>query len=139
MDEERKRKLIGAIDQGTSSSRFLVFSIETGELVTYHQVEVEKIYPNEGWVEQDPVKILDSVLMCIEVVAKKLSDVGFGVEDILCVGLTNQRESTILWDSVTGMLNLFKSLRKKIFSFFWIQEKPYTTQSFGLIIGQVTW
>lgn len=95
--------LIGAIDQGTSSSRFLVFSVHTGELVTYHQVEVEKIYPNEGWVEQNPQQILDSVYECIAVVERKLQDVNLSFADILCVGLTNQRESTILWDSVTGL------------------------------------
>ena len=97
-------KLVAAIDQGTSSSRFLVFSTETGELVTYHQIEIKKIYPNEGWVEQDPAEILSSVTRCIDVVAKKLPELGFQISDIRCVGLTNQRESTILWERTTGML-----------------------------------
>ncbi|KAH9417240.1 hypothetical protein DERP_007237 [Dermatophagoides pteronyssinus] len=95
-------KLVAAIDQGTSSSRFLVFSTETGELVTYHQIEIKKIYPNEGWVEQDPAEILSSVTRCIDVVAKKLPELGFQISDIRCVGLTNQRESTILWERTTG-------------------------------------
>lgn len=94
--------LVAAIDQGTSSSRFLVFSAESAELITYHQVEIKKIYPKEGWVEQDPWEIYHSVIKCIDVVAKKLPDLGFTVSNILCVGVTNQRESTILWDSNTG-------------------------------------
>lgn len=99
----RSDRLVAAIDQGTSSSRFLVFSTETGELVTYHQIEIKKIYPNEGWVEQDPAEILSSVTRCIDVVAKKLPELGFQISDIRCVGVTNQRESTILWERTTGM------------------------------------
>ena len=95
-------KLIGAIDQGTSSSRFLLFSAETGEVVTYHQVEVKKTYPNEGWVEQSPNEIYSSVQECLQAVVQKLPDLGFKVTDILSVGLTNQRESTIAWDRNTG-------------------------------------
>lgn len=94
--------LVGAIDQGTSSTRFLVFSTNTGELVTYHQMEVKRILPEEGWVEQDPIQIYNSVVECIAVVAKKLSDINIDISDIKCVGVTNQRESTIIWDKYTG-------------------------------------
>lgn len=94
--------LIGAIDQGTSSTRFLVFVAQTGELVTYHQMEMKRILPQEGWVEQDPVHIYHSVVECIETVAHKLIDLDIDINDIKCVGLTNQRESTIIWDKHTG-------------------------------------
>jgi glycerol kinase len=94
--------LIGAIDQGTSSTRFLVFVAQTGELVTYHQIEVKKILPNEGWVEQDPNELYQSVIETIEVVAKKLTDLDISLDDIKCIGLTNQRESTVVWDKYTG-------------------------------------
>jgi glycerol kinase len=94
--------LIGAIDQGTSSTRFLVFVAQTGELVTYHQIEVKKILPNEGWVEQDPNELYQSVIETIEVVAKKLTDLDISPDDIKCIGLTNQRESTVVWDKYTG-------------------------------------
>ncbi|CAG2113371.1 unnamed protein product, partial [Medioppia subpectinata] len=94
--------LVGAIDQGTSSTRFLVFSSQTGELVTYHQMEMKRILPEEGWVEQDPIQIYQSVVECIDTVAKKLQHLGVDINDIKCVGLTNQRESTIVWDKVTG-------------------------------------
>ncbi|KAI2809473.1 hypothetical protein BLOT_000622 [Blomia tropicalis] len=103
MTKNYSKNLIGAIDQGTSSSRFLIFSAETGELVTYHQVEIKKIYPHEGWVEQNPIEICRSVYECIDFVAnRKLPSIGFSIDDIRCVGLTNQRESTILWDKITG-------------------------------------
>ena len=95
--------LVGAIDQGTSSTRFLVFSASTGELVTYHQMEVKRILPIEGWVEQDPCQIYNSVIECIDMVAKKLKDINVDISDIKCIGLTNQRESTIIWDKETGM------------------------------------
>lgn len=102
---KNKKKLVGAIDQGTSSSRFLVFAIDTGKMVTYHQEEVKNICPNEGWVEQDSEEIYQSVIKCIEIVVNKLQELGFSPSDILCIGITNQRESTILWDSNTGCLN----------------------------------
>ncbi|XP_054166277.1 glycerol kinase-like [Oppia nitens] len=94
--------LVGAIDQGTSSTRFLVFTAQTGELVTYHQMEVKRIMPIEGWVEQDPIQIYNSVVECIDIVAHKLQGLDIDIKDIKCIGLTNQRESTIIWDKYTG-------------------------------------
>lgn len=96
------KQIIAAIDQGTSSSRFLIFAAETGQEISFHQIEINKIYPREGWVEQCPKIILGTVLDCIENVAEKLPQLGLSVQDIACVGLTNQRESTILWNKVTG-------------------------------------
>lgn len=95
--------LIGAIDQGTSSTRFLVFAVNTGELVTYHQIEVKRVFPVEGWVEQDPLEIFNSVCETIEVVIEKLHKLDIDPNDIQCIGLTNQRESAIVWDKTTGM------------------------------------
>ncbi len=98
--------LIGAIDQGTSSTRFLVFRAQSGELVTYHQVEVHRLSPNEGWVEQDPNELFNSVVVTIERVVEKLIQMDINPQDIKGVGVTNQRESTIVWDKFTGELNL---------------------------------
>ncbi|XP_054168044.1 glycerol kinase-like [Oppia nitens] len=95
--------LIGAIDQGTSSTRFLVFVAETGELVTYHQIEIKRVFPCEGWVEQDPLELFDSVCETIEVVIQKLDSLDINYKDIKCIGLTNQRESALVWDKVTGL------------------------------------
>jgi glycerol kinase len=96
--------LIGAIDQGTSSTRFLVFAAETGELVTYHQIEVKRVFPCEGWVEQDPIELYQSVVETVEVVHNKLYKLDINPKDIKCIGLTNQRESAIVWDKVTGKI-----------------------------------
>lgn len=94
--------LVGAIDQGTSSTRFLVFAANTGELITYHQVEVAKIYPFEGWVEQDPWQIIDSVRTTMAEVIEKLKALDIDPHDIKCIGLCNQRESCITWNPDTG-------------------------------------
>lgn len=68
--------LIGSIDEGTSSARFLLFKAETAEIVCYHQKELSSITPNEGWVEQDPMEILNIVLECIEKTVEKLIALG---------------------------------------------------------------
>ncbi|VEN60148.1 unnamed protein product, partial [Callosobruchus maculatus] len=94
--------LIGAIDEGTSSARFAIFKAGTAEIVASHQQELVKVYPQEGWVEQDPVEILTVVRTCIEKAIDKLIAEGGNVNDIAAVGITNQRESTILWDKITG-------------------------------------
>ncbi len=64
--------LVGAIDQGLTSSRFLVFSASTAELVTYHQEPVATSSPRPGWVEQDPAEILESVRTCIDATVDNL-------------------------------------------------------------------
>lgn len=94
--------LVGAIDQGTSSTRFIVFSATNGFVATYHQVEVKRHYPREGWVEQDPNELFESVLETSQVVWQKLSQLNIDPNQLKCIGLTNQRESTIVWDKVTG-------------------------------------
>lgn len=95
-------KLIGAIDEGTTSARFMLFKAETAEVVCFHQKSVRSRYPQEGWTEQDPLEILNCVKECIEITVKKLINLGGCVEDIVAVGVTNQRETTIVWDKETG-------------------------------------
>lgn len=94
--------LIAAIDQGTSSSRVLIFSADTGKLVTYHQVELGSHYPEKGWVEQDPCEILSTVTECMEKVVENLRKLNIDPESIKAVGITNQRETTVAWDKQTG-------------------------------------
>ncbi|KAJ8974460.1 hypothetical protein NQ317_001582 [Molorchus minor] len=94
--------LVGAIDAGTSSARFILFKAGTTEIVASHQQELSQIYPQEGWVEQDPMEILNVVRDCIENTIDKLITKGGSVNDIVAVGITNQRESTIVWDKTTG-------------------------------------
>ncbi|KRT85601.1 hypothetical protein AMK59_2420 [Oryctes borbonicus] len=94
--------LVGSIDEGTSSTRFLVFAAKTAEVLTYHQVSIPHITPKEGWVEQDPEVILHSVIETINVTCDNLIKLDISPEDIVATGITNQRETTVVWDSVTG-------------------------------------
>ncbi|XP_060809509.1 glycerol kinase [Amyelois transitella] len=94
--------LVGAIDEGTSSARFIIFKANSAEVIAYHQKELEQRFPQEGWVEQDPYAILEVVTTCIQKAVEKLIDLGGSVKDIVAVGVTNQRETTIVWDRETG-------------------------------------
>lgn len=94
--------LVGAVVQGTNSTRFLVFDSKTAELVSHHQVELNQEFPKEGWVEQDPKEILQSVYECIARTCEKLAGVNIDISNIKAVGVSNQRETTVVWDKFTG-------------------------------------
>lgn len=94
--------LIGAVDEGTSNVKFLVFAANTSEVLTYHQITLKRFSPQEGWVEQDALEILNAVLECIEVTTDNLRKLDINPEDVVGIGITNQRETTIVWNSVTG-------------------------------------
>ena len=89
---------VGAIDQGTTSSRFMVFD-SGGGIVAAAQQEHEQIMPRAGWVEHDPVEIRDGVAA---VVARALDEAGLGADDLAAIGITNQRETTVVWDRRSG-------------------------------------
>lgn len=89
---------VGAIDQGTTSTRFMVFDREGAEKGR-HQVEHEQIMPRAGWVEHDAAEIWRHTQ---EVVEAGLKDAGITAEDLAAVGITNQRETTVVWDQRTG-------------------------------------
>lgn len=97
-----EKKLVGSIDQGTSSSRFIIFEAQTGNVIAEHQIEVEQLFPHESWVEQKPEALLKSVEECVEVVCGKLIAGGYSLDQVTGVGITNQRETTIVWDRLTG-------------------------------------
>ena len=91
-------KFVMALDQGTTSSRAIIFN-KKGEIVAKSQNEFNQFYPQNGWVEHDPNEILFSVVSAmISVIRKK----GVNPEQIAGIGITNQRETTILWDKETG-------------------------------------
>ncbi|KAE8157967.1 hypothetical protein BDV40DRAFT_292220 [Aspergillus tamarii] len=92
---------VGSIDQGTTSTRFLIFNRE-GEPVASHQVEFPQIYPKSGWHEHDPLDLVSSVETCVEQAVKQFESTGYSRKDIKAVGLTNQRETTVVWDYETG-------------------------------------
>lgn len=96
--QKNTQKYILAIDQGTTSSRACLFDLH-GSLLYQHSVEFEQIYPRPGWVEHSPEGILNSVQVAIEGVLKKSKSSG---KEILCIGITNQRETVTLWDQLTG-------------------------------------
>ncbi len=89
---------IGAIDQGTTSTRFIVFD-RSGTIVSSAQKEHKQIYPKPGWVEHDPEEIWRRTQ---EVLGAAMEEGGLHPNDLAAVGITNQRETTILWSAVTG-------------------------------------
>jgi glycerol kinase len=92
------KSYIGAIDQGTTSTRFMVFD-QAGRVVATAQKEHEQIYPKPGWVEHDALEILRRTE---EVIAEALEKRSLRASDLAAIGITNQRETTVLWDRKTG-------------------------------------
>lgn len=98
----RGTQLVGAIDQGTSSTRFLLFSAK-GRIVASAQMEHEQIYPHPGWHEHDPQVLWSNTQACIAAVCHRLQDkVELNRESLAALGITNQRETTLAWNRVTG-------------------------------------
>ena len=92
------KKYILALDQGTTSSRALIFN-KQGNILSAAQKEFRQIFPRPGWVEHDPKEIWSSQ---VSVVAEAISKLGISGKDIAGIGITNQRETTIVWDKNTG-------------------------------------
>ena len=91
-------KYVVAIDQGTTSSRAIVFD-HSGSIVSTGQLEHEQIFPKAGWVEHNPLEIWDNVR---EVIGQALSKADITRHDIAAIGITNQRETAVVWDKATG-------------------------------------
>lgn len=87
-----------SIDQGTTSSRVIIFSRE-GVVVSQHQLDLKQDYPHNGWVEQDPEAMWSNTIECCR---KALQKASLTAKDIAATGITNQRETTIIWDKKTG-------------------------------------
>jgi glycerol kinase len=91
-------RYIGAIDQGTTSTRFIVFN-RAGETISSAQMEHRQIYPAPGWVEHDPLEIWGNTQ---SVISDGLRSANLAYRDLAAIGITNQRETTLLWDRATG-------------------------------------
>jgi glycerol kinase len=91
-------KYIGAIDQGTTSTRFIVFDL-AGKVVGRAQQEHEQIYPQPGWVEHNAEEIWERTQ---QVIARAMAEAGLKSGDVEAIGITNQRETTVLWNKKTG-------------------------------------
>ncbi|HET8768268.1 MAG TPA: glycerol kinase GlpK [Pedococcus sp.] len=89
---------VGAVDQGTTSTRFMIFD-HSGNEVGRHQLEHEQIMPRPGWVEHNPVEIWDRTASVIQTA---LGRHGLGAGDLAALGITNQRETTVVWNRRTG-------------------------------------
>jgi len=90
--------LIGAIDQGTTSTRFMLFD-HGGNEVGKHQLEHEQILPQAGWVEHSPVEIWERTRSVIQ---NTMNGLGLSASDLAAMGITNQRETTVVWNRKTG-------------------------------------
>jgi glycerol kinase len=91
-------EFVGAIDQGTTSTRFMIFD-HGGNVVGSHQLEHEQILPQAAWVEHNPVEIWERTTAVVQTALNKSK---LGVSDLAAVGITNQRETSVVWDKNTG-------------------------------------
>ena len=89
---------IGSLDQGTSSTRFMIFD-HAGKVVGQHQLEHRQIMPKPGWVEHDANEIWERTQQVITAALKQADILG---SDLAAIGITNQRETTVVWDVTTG-------------------------------------
>lgn len=97
-EAQDKIQYVGAVDQGTTSTRFMIFD-HAGEEVARHQLEHEQVMPQAGWVEHDPVEIWERTRSVIQ---KAMGKAGLQADDLCAVGITNQRETTVVWNRKTG-------------------------------------
>src|SRR5271157_3760487 len=95
---EQMADYVGALDQGTTSTRFMIFD-HAGAVVAVDQKEHEQIYPKPGWVEHDANEIWTR---SVEVIRGCLAKAGVAASDLAAVGVTNQRETTVVWDRRSG-------------------------------------
>ncbi|PSQ05285.1 glycerol kinase, partial [Halobacteriales archaeon QS_5_68_33] len=89
---------VGSIDQGTTGTRFMVFD-HGGQVVANAYEQHEQIYPEPGWVEHDPIEIWENTQ---EVVNRGLDEADLDATQLEALGITNQRETTVVWDRETG-------------------------------------
>ena len=92
------KKFIGSIDQGTTSTRFIVFDL-SGNIIALDQMEHKQIFPKPGWVEHDPEEIFNNTLSVIRNALRKSN---LSLRDLTAIGITNQRETSVFWDRSTG-------------------------------------
>lgn len=91
-------KYVGALDQGTTSTRFILFD-KSGRIAASHQLEHRQIFPQAGWVEHDPMEIVGRMH---DVIAGAMKAVHAKAADVAAIGITNQRETTVVWDKHSG-------------------------------------
>ncbi|KAI1499482.1 hypothetical protein F5X99DRAFT_419861 [Biscogniauxia marginata] len=100
-NDDDEEWFIGSIDQGTTSSRFIIFN-RYADPVASHQIEFENHYPHSGWHDHNAYELLSSVVNCIERATEQFLSKGYRKTQIKAIGITNQRETTVCWDKYTG-------------------------------------
>ena len=132
------KKYVAAIDQGTTSTRCMIFDKE-GNPVSSSQMEHEQIYPQPGWVEHDPMEIWSRTQ---DVIRGALEKGNIDPNEIAAVGVTNQRETTIVWDKDTGkpVYNaiVWQCMRTQDFCLEWEKESganEWVNRKTGLVIS----
>jgi glycerol kinase len=94
---------VASIDQGTTSTRFIIYDRHARPVVS-HQLEFKQHYPEAGWVEHDPMEIMESVKICMAETLGKAAANGLNVDaGLKAIGITNQRETTVMWSKSTGL------------------------------------
>ena len=93
-----KKKYIIALDQGTTSSRTVIID-ESGQIIAMNQKEITQIFPESGWVEHDPIEVLETQLATFKEV---INQSGIEISQIVGIGITNQRETSVVWNKHTG-------------------------------------
>ncbi len=93
-----QKKYLLAIDEGTSSARAIIFDLD-GNIISVGRKKFELIYPHAGWVEQDPLEVLEAQKFAIQ---EALQNTNIPAEEIYAIGITNQRETIVCWDKETG-------------------------------------
>lgn len=97
----QKGPFVGCIDEGTSSTRFILFDANGIPVITV-QKPFEQIYPKQGWCEHNPEEIYKKTIECIEEAGNEMLQNGMDPKDCKAIGITNQRETTVVWSKKTG-------------------------------------
>lgn len=100
--EKKHERLVGVIDEGTNTIAFSIYTTPDFKEVASSKFDVKCIHPQYGWMEQDPVEIIKIVHICAAEAIAKLQSLGYDKQDLVTIGVTNQRETTIVWDKYTG-------------------------------------
>ena len=129
-------KYIMALDQGTTSSRCIIYN-KKGDQISVAQKEFTQYFPQAGWVEHDPVEIWETQLA---VAREALSKAGLTAGDIHSIGITNQRETTLVWDRATGepvCPAIVWQCRRTAAFCDELKENRFTMRSYGNAEGQL--
>lgn len=94
--------LIGVLDAGTRTAAFVVFTAQHTEPLASYGIDIKQISYQEGWLEQNPIEILEALDMCVREVNKQLEEKGYSLDNIKTIGVTNARETTVVWDRISG-------------------------------------